>query len=338
MKKNLTKKLMLSVLTLAFAVVSLGASTFAWFTTSENATVKPIDYNVTGNAGLEIAVSELEGKNITSYYIDQLPTEVIEGVINGTGFTQFNAVSYYSGVKGDGGIDFTGDFFHRPTYVASEGEDGKQVYEAVAGAKLNGTDGYKPEYIAFELHVKVDAEGWVTLNVPYLKSDGADSWASGVTYQDNEGTQTYQPTTFVKYDVLSASRLAVVPGSNVLYNAVACEKLVLQAPAVPATASAIGNSLGFSKLDKAALAIYNAKYAGDENDSPACAESDISVAATGNEKITFKVANGGVYTFQVYIWIEGNDAECANAIFSQKLISNFSFNYSATDPNAATGA
>ena len=34
MKKNLTKKLMLSVLTLAFAVVSLGASTFAWFTDS----------------------------------------------------------------------------------------------------------------------------------------------------------------------------------------------------------------------------------------------------------------------------------------------------------------
>ena len=39
MKKNLTKKLMLSVLTLAFAVVSLGASTFAWFTVSEEAKV-----------------------------------------------------------------------------------------------------------------------------------------------------------------------------------------------------------------------------------------------------------------------------------------------------------
>ena len=42
MKNKLTRKLMLSAFTLLFAVISLGASTYAWFTMSEDADVEAV--------------------------------------------------------------------------------------------------------------------------------------------------------------------------------------------------------------------------------------------------------------------------------------------------------
>ena len=60
MRKNLTKKLFLSVLTLAFAVISLGASTYAWFVLSESASVQSFSGTVSaGESGLEIAVYQI---------------------------------------------------------------------------------------------------------------------------------------------------------------------------------------------------------------------------------------------------------------------------------------
>ena len=60
MRKNLTKKLFLSVLTLAFAVISLGASTYAWFTMSKEANVDKFTGKVTSTeSGLEICATDL---------------------------------------------------------------------------------------------------------------------------------------------------------------------------------------------------------------------------------------------------------------------------------------
>lgn len=58
---KLVKKLILSSLTLAFAVVALGTTTFAWFTLSQEVSVENIQFNVAGTAGLKIAVTGLEG-------------------------------------------------------------------------------------------------------------------------------------------------------------------------------------------------------------------------------------------------------------------------------------
>ena len=59
MKNKLTRKLMLSAFTLLFAVISLGASTYAWFVLSENAKVTAFQGTVTsGTSGLEIAITD----------------------------------------------------------------------------------------------------------------------------------------------------------------------------------------------------------------------------------------------------------------------------------------
>lgn len=317
MKKNLTKKLMLSVLTLAFAVVSLGASTFAWFTTSENATVEQITYDVTSDAGLEVAVSDINGNNMSNYYIGTLPKEQIEKVVKGTGFETFNNVSYYDGVSAAASFA-PNTFYQKATYK-----------EGVATAGTAATDGY----VAFQLNVRVDQGGWIKLNVPYLTSTGAEAWVAGVEYTANNNVKVL-PTTAMTYDVLSASRLAVVPSSNTTLSqafyqaAAATSNVVADAVDAPQAAANIGNTLGLS--NKGALEIYNAKYDGEAGDIPAIpADLDgaTPVAADAVNEFVFEATAGTVYEFEIYIWIEGYDAECANAIFAQKLSAAFSFNY-----------
>ena len=95
--KNLTKKLFLSMLTVAFAVVALGTTTFAWFTLSTEAKVEVFDAQVSAGSGFEIAVTA-KGVGVTpqtKWYTGSLPTTAIleaAGLGEGTQF-RFDAVS-----------------------------------------------------------------------------------------------------------------------------------------------------------------------------------------------------------------------------------------------------
>lgn len=61
---KLSRKLLLSVLTLAFALITLGATTFAWFTLSTKAEIQPFDIDVTSGAGIEISA---DGSNYSNF-------------------------------------------------------------------------------------------------------------------------------------------------------------------------------------------------------------------------------------------------------------------------------
>lgn len=64
MTNKLTRKLLLSVLTVAFAFITLGATTFAWFTLSTKAEIEEFDVEVTSGAGIEISA---DGSNYSNY-------------------------------------------------------------------------------------------------------------------------------------------------------------------------------------------------------------------------------------------------------------------------------
>lgn len=346
MKKNLTKKLMLSVLTLAFAVVSLGASTFAWFTTSENAKVDQISYNVTSDAGLEVAVSLVGGENMSNYYIGTLPLEQIQERVLAAGFTTFNNVSYYDI---DNNYGFVKD---------AEGHDTttglapftKEFYDK-NGNKLVDTqsDGSKKiDYVKFQLNVRVDQNGYIRLNVPYLTSGANSSWAAGVGYTANNGKKVL-PTTQMEYNILSASRMAIVPVQNEnakiidsdntelapgYYEAKESISTVKENSATePQQGTSIGNTLGLS--NHGALEIYNEKYDGTQSDIKLL-PSDVqnvftSVDADTTNTFTFKASAGVSYAFEIYIWVEGFDAECTNAVFAQALKAKFAFQYASEE-------
>jgi len=60
---KITRKLFLSVLTVAFALVTLGATTFAWFTLNTTAEVQTINANLTAGTGIEISLNNSVYKN-----------------------------------------------------------------------------------------------------------------------------------------------------------------------------------------------------------------------------------------------------------------------------------
>ena len=143
MKKNLTKKLMLSVLTLAFAVVSLGASTFAWFTTSPSAKVEQVETAVIGGSGIEIGVGKIGDTAPAAYYVNELKSDKIKALFAASTYPVLNNIT-----------------------ALKTGE------EIVFGEKLYNQYGTEATldytksdlgYIAFRLFVKVNAAGTLTL-------------------------------------------------------------------------------------------------------------------------------------------------------------------------------
>mgnify|MGYP000930764680 CR=1 FL=1 len=65
---KLTRKLLLSIMTVAFAFITLGATTFAWFTLSTKADVEPFNVEVTSGAGIEISA---DGYNYSNYIVKE---------------------------------------------------------------------------------------------------------------------------------------------------------------------------------------------------------------------------------------------------------------------------
>ena len=58
---KLMRKLSISILAVVFAVVAMGATTFAWFTITNTARINQFDVYVTAGSGFEIAVTGIDG-------------------------------------------------------------------------------------------------------------------------------------------------------------------------------------------------------------------------------------------------------------------------------------
>ncbi|MFA5482536.1 MAG: hypothetical protein WC278_04125, partial [Bacilli bacterium] len=80
--KNLSRKLMLSIVAIALVVIALGTSTFAWFTLSNKASVGQFNAEVTAGEGMELSLDQ------TTWY-SSIPADVIQAEIK----ANFDAVS-----------------------------------------------------------------------------------------------------------------------------------------------------------------------------------------------------------------------------------------------------
>ena len=57
---KLTRKLLLSVLTVVLTVVALGTTTFAWFTLTNTAQIQSFDAEIIADSGIEIAIGNAD--------------------------------------------------------------------------------------------------------------------------------------------------------------------------------------------------------------------------------------------------------------------------------------
>ena len=320
MKKNLTKKLMLSVLTLAFAVVSLGASTFAWFTMSSTAKVSAFEGAVKGAEGVEIAITKL-GWNGTP--------DAAEDV-------KYDSLKWFSGqLPAD---QFTADIIDPGFAFSALTSDGKGTFTDVSNNTVDASHENAGKasggYIGFRLWFKSAANDTLKLtDIVISNKTNANPVVMDQAFEIaapkvKDGTEYFETIVGQKwtFDVVSAARISLHAQGKT--DALIYESDYL-APTAPgdSTPGTAGNSTGYS--EKGAYAYYNLKAIDRKLGSVLTAPTTSQIGSladtgAGSVDVVSLTSNTPTYV-DVYVWIEGWDGECLNAIFTQELVVNFDF-------------
>ena len=87
---NITRKLVLSALTVVLTVVALGTTTFAWFTLTNTAVVQPFEAQIVADTGIEVSLDGVD-------WYTTLTTTLIEDYITNSSFTTFTHLTTATG-------------------------------------------------------------------------------------------------------------------------------------------------------------------------------------------------------------------------------------------------
>lgn len=183
--RKFSNKMVLSVLTLVLLVVALGATTFAWFTVGNIASVEEFEANVSSGEGLEMAY--FSGETNRSGYVRTISTAQMVGYLQADyGYT-----------------NWASEFVLKP--VTST--DGKVFQQLQANGSLTVGAGVAKKdggYIEFELRFRTKATGtslvWETVSldstkknwtpeVPFIHVGGTDPSAAAADYKAANGTR-----------------------------------------------------------------------------------------------------------------------------------------------------
>lgn len=337
MKKNLTKKLMLSVLTLAFAVVSLGASTFAWFTMSGAADVGQFQGQVKGGEGVEIGYSAIGADAAAiKWKTGDITAAEIQGLINNINGADWK----FDAVTPAAALDYATSY----TFNTIKGQ-------AAAGNEVTASTG---TYVAFALHFKLsDTSTTKTFHLVMdeykLTNEGSNvSWVADNAIEV-DGAQAVPGNSYV-YDVRSATRVALYSNESenpykALFEYVDPTTDTVSTPGYSYKEVTIVDDPDTEEIESGkklvatgALELYNSKMDSDiEFDGSNGPAANTAIDLQNYEKKTGDALNSNDYkqiakltanevvTVNVLVWIEGWDAECLNALFSQKLALDLSF-------------
>jgi len=304
---KLMRKLSISILAVVFAVVAMGATTFAWFTITNTAKINQFEVEVTAGSGFEIAVTNVGGA--PSAWKSTITKAEVEAAIGNVVLKDLTSTD---------GATF---------YPISE-----------IGVDVNGTDDYKlgdavtDGYAEFDIHFRSKAAGTVKLNMEEtnITSTGKTKVADVAFDEAYTGGDSFTATSDVLAYAMNAARMAIIE-SNTL-------KVILEkAGATLNTAGTLDNTVGFGTAHaKGALAYYIAK---NQIDTTGMVLSGLGTGPNtekfGDTVYTTKIADIATgpsnewYTgkITVRIWLEGWDAECLNVIFSDTLEVKIQFEY-----------
>ena len=314
--KALTKKLFISVLSVAFAVIALGTTTFAWFTLSNVATVQPFSAEVSAGDGIEIS---LDGN---SWY-SSITKDVMEGFL-------FNG--YTDGETEKDGVFGTGFRFNHVTSV-----DGLAM-TTLAGTLISETptDGrlLNHPYLVFTLYIRSPKEMdvfWSEVDMPLTHSgvDLGQPWKADVDFHDAKGVAITTADPARTYYAAHAARISVEAGVN---------SYVYEKPVSNTVDLVVGNTVlgGLTDADiETDIAYTDLNYGAIEyfyNKNTAFPTGINSVTVTdtitslpstdvpANRLLTL-TTSGDYFVGQVTvrIWLEGWDPDCYNAILSSRL-------------------
>jgi len=305
---KITKKLLMGILSVSFALVALGTVTFAWFTLTNTATILPIDIDVSTDDGLEIAMGKL--------------TINEEGIAlaNKAWFTELDEETFWDYLEADG---YNLDEFALKNVTSEDGVNFTDRQKAPLDSKTGG-------FLEFDVSIRsLVANQYVYLTKDTSVSSNAIKWKADANFIGSHGNNV-NPGDVINYYTANSARMSFnsVDGNRVSYD------LVYELPeyAVSDTTNGFGVSTiygnkaqGTEAIFEGAVSYYNAKHTNSQitNESVKLAETITSFL--GADPVAFisdknQDENGYYYTdVTVRIWLEGWDADCIDSIIDDSL-------------------
>ena len=331
--KKISKKLLLSVLSMAFAIVALGTTTFAWFTT--NATVKATNKIKVQSTTDSLLISNDGGSWSSSVSFDL--TEAAPAVQQVYGAGKELGAATYRLKEGATELSTSDTFTDLEKLEAYAGN-------TAADKTLATSDDYKQ--ISFYLRcnsankkISVASDTWTTTGVTKYNNTAAFTYETNKTVGAN--TDLYVSAINALRAVVDVSDLKefttgmVGAGSMDVLDDKADPKMTRQntiyayndATSRDTTGNNAVTNYGQSLAgDNAANAYINAvlgKTIGQGDlvaDATYAKKTPTSIGLTGAElKTTGLDAVDSIFKVTITYWLEGFDADCFDAIFGQTL-------------------
>lgn len=288
--KKLSRKLFIACLAVAFAVIALGTSTYAWLVVSRTASVDPFEGSVkAGDGSIEVSIDDTNWK--TSITSDDFTN------LKSANFVSFNDVTY----NDDKFKKFAIDSVKKS---ASLTDIGTLAYDK----DILGTAGI----LKFEFSVRLAQDSSKDTEELYLDlsnsliTEGAgnnSSWTPDKTVGDDikQGTATE------KFKVSNAARVMVKLGTN---TAVILEK----------GAGQNDNTAGLqTKNDETGAMGYLKARTEIASTNIPDSTNYTTQAINGTADIKLGTVSKTATKVTVIVWLEGYDYDCINALYKQIL-------------------
>lgn len=314
MRKN---KLMISAITLAFAVVAVVSTTFAWFTMNTTNTVDNLDFEATAGSGLYMS---LDG---TNYYTKLTKDHFKAFEVAKTGDDSTQTV-----IKG-----FDNNFQLKPVTLLDTVSDGTHTYSFVDQKSQATTDGY----VTFKLYFKSSTavsiyvsdltakSGEATMKV--IDVDSTFAKELGLKGDVNDATITTDLVNAVKVRLVSAN----AKGEEVLSKHIKVSGAVADLGDVNTNSD---TNVGLQYLKHVSPDDHTNLFT-DFKTTLSSVYSSYSDLDKSEALLTLTQASGATeYTgsVNVTVWVDGFDEDCFDALLQKTL--TFGLQFSTTQPSA----
>lgn len=293
---KISRKLLVSILSLTFALLTLGTATFAWFTISDTVTVSPFEARIMTADGIEVSL----GDSNPNFFVN-VPTEVVNAYLQAGGFL--------------------GNF--RLKHLTSE--DGTTINDFDGVTKLNpASDGYIYMQLRFKSQ-KPSVKIYVGTGSK-LSSDPV-AWTADASFTNAKGIEISASTGSINYFIANAARLSI----NSSTNGTLVYELPNQAYGT-GTDSEYGNTvLNTTPILNGGVHYYNQKnglvstesgYTGLPYQDAITAASVQTFINQGPILTLSSTAETDGYYYgiiEVRIWVEGWDPDCFDALLNSTL-------------------
>ncbi len=288
--KKLSRKLFIACLAVAFAVIALGTSTYAWLVVSRTASVDPFEGSVkAGDGSIEVSIDDTNWK--TSITSDDFTN------LKSANFVSFNDVTYNDGkfkkfaidsVKKSASLTDIGTLADAKDILGTAG-----ILKLEFSVRLAQDSSKDTEELYLDLSNSLITEG----------AGNNSSWTPDKTVGDDikQGTATE------KFKVSNAARVMVKLGTN---TAVILEK----------GAGQNDNTAGLQTNTDTTGAMGYLKARTEITSTNIPASTNYTTQAiNGTADIKLGTVSKTATKVTVIVWLEGYDYDCINALYKQIL-------------------